>query len=71
VASEASAREAKPTHDMDPSEVLVIGSWAYAGMGWLTDGDKALAREAADAARQWRQDRARDRNTPPTGRSTS
>ena len=61
----------KPTDDIDPSEVLVIGSWAYAGMGWLTDGDKALAREAADAARQWRQDRARDRNSPPTEGSTS
>ncbi|MCC4267008.1 MULTISPECIES: replication initiator [Microbacterium] len=61
----------KPTEEINPDEVLVIGSWAYAGMGWLTDGDKALAREAADAARQWRHDRARDRNTPPTERSTT
>lgn len=61
----------KPTEEISPDEVLVIGSWAYAGMGWLTDGDRALAREAADAARQWRHDRARDRKTPPTGRSTT
>lgn len=61
----------KPTEAISPDEVLVIGSWAYAGMGWLTDGDKALAREAADAARQWRHDRARHRNTPPTERSTT
>lgn len=60
----------KPTEEISRDEVLVIGSWAYAGMGWLTDGDKALAREAANAARQWRHDRARDRNTPPTERST-
>ena len=28
---------------------LVIGSWRFAGMGWLTSGDAALA--AASAAR--------------------
>lgn len=61
----------KPTEDISPGEVLVIGSWSYVGMGWLTDGDRALAREAADAARQWRYDRARDRTTPPTERSTT
>jgi hypothetical protein len=33
--------------DMDTT--LVIGSWRYAGMGWLTTGDAALA--AASAAR--------------------
>lgn len=61
--------KAKPNDDVAVDEVLVIGSWAYAGMGWLTDGDKALATEAADAARQWRDQRARDRRTPPTERS--
>ncbi|WP_447586949.1 replication initiator [Microbacterium lacticum] len=61
----------KPAEEISPDEVLVIGSWAYAGMGWLTDGDKALASEAASAARQWRHDRARNRNTPPTERSTT
>ena len=61
----------KPTEEIAVDEVLVIGSWAYAGMGWLTDGDKALAREAADAARQWRHDRARERNNRPKERSTT
>lgn len=51
----------KPTEDVAAEEILVIGSWAYAGMGWLTDGDKALATEAANAAREWRNDRARAR----------
>lgn len=55
----------KPTEGIAPDEVLVIGSWSYAGMGWLTDGDRALATEAADAARQWRQQRAHDRKNPP------
>ena len=50
---------------------LVIGTWAYAGMGWLNEGDRALATGAADAARQWREDRARDRRTQPTERSKS
>jgi hypothetical protein len=39
-------------HDVD--EVLVIGSWSFAGMGWRTEGDRALAVEAARAAREWR-----------------
>lgn len=59
----------KPNEKVAADEVLVIGSWSYAGMGWLTDGDKALATEAADAARHWRDQRARDRRTPTTERS--
>lgn len=39
-------------HDVD--DVLVIGSWSFAGMGWRTEGDRALAVEAARAAREWR-----------------
>ncbi|MFT4213871.1 MAG: replication initiation protein [Microbacterium sp.] len=39
-------------HDVE--EVLVIGSWSFAGMGWRSDGDRALATEAARAAREWR-----------------
>lgn len=39
-------------HEVD--EVLVIGSWSFAGMGWRSDGDRALAVEAARAAREWR-----------------
>lgn len=38
----------------DVDEVLVIGSWSFAGMGWRTEGDRALAVEAARAAREWR-----------------
>ncbi|WP_409366240.1 replication initiator [Microbacterium resistens] len=39
-------------HEVD--EVLVIGSWSFAGMGWRSDGDRALAVEAARVAREWR-----------------
>lgn len=60
-----------PTDDVATDDVLVIGSWAYAGMGWLTDGDRALATEAAGAAREWRSERARDRQPRFTERSTS
>ena len=61
----------RPNDEIGPDEVLVIGSWSYAGMGWLTDGDQALATEAADAARHWRQQRARDRRTTHNERSTT
>lgn len=63
--------KAKPTENIATDEVLVIGSWSYAGMGWLTDGDRTLAFEAADAARQWRTERAPDRNHQPNDRSTT
>lgn len=52
----------KTTVEAAADEILVIGSWAYAGMGWLTEGDKALADEAANAAREWRNDKARTRS---------
>ena len=32
-------------HELE--DVLVIGSWSFAGMGWRTAGDRALAIEAA------------------------
>lgn len=60
----------QPTREVGPDEVLVIGSWSYAGMGWLSEGDKALATEAADATRQWRNERSQQRRTPPPDRST-
>ena len=31
--------------------MLVVGSWRFAGMGWLTNGDAALAADAAARAR--------------------
>jgi hypothetical protein len=63
--------KASPSEQVQPDEILVIGSWAYAGMGWLSDGDRALATEAAAAAREWRNDRARERRNPPNTRSTT
>ncbi len=39
-------------HDQDHDQLeptLVVGSWRFAGIGWLTTGDAALA--AASAAR--------------------
>lgn len=35
-------------------EILVIGSWRFAGMGWLTNGDAALAADTAARARERR-----------------
>lgn len=40
-----------------PDEVLVIGSWSFAGMGWLSEGDRALALEASRSLRDWRDGR--------------
>jgi hypothetical protein len=40
--------------DDDPDTVLVVGTWTYAGTGWRTTADAALARAAADAARSRR-----------------
>ena len=34
---------------LDEDSTLIVGSWRFAGMGWLTSGDAALA--AASAAR--------------------
>ena len=45
---ESSTGWADQDHDLDET-TLVIGSWRFAGMGWLTTGDAALA--AASAAR--------------------
>lgn len=39
--------------------VLVIGAWTYAGTGWRTTADAALALAAADAARSRRPARTR------------
>jgi hypothetical protein len=37
---------------------LVVGSWSFAGIGWDTEGDVALARAAAARAREYAQHRA-------------
>jgi hypothetical protein len=46
---------------------LVVGSWRFAGMGWLTDGDAALAAASAARARAHRQQRAAARRLPAAG----
>lgn len=55
---------------IEVEEVLVIGAWSFAGMGWLNEGDRALAIEAARAAREWR-DARRVRFTEAKGESNA
>ena len=43
--------ERPPVVSLDEDTTLVIGSWRYAGMGWLTTGDAALAMASAARAR--------------------
>jgi len=40
---------------------LVIGSWRFAGMGWLTDDDAALAMAAATHALERASSKRRER----------
>ena len=42
----------------DDDTTLVVGSWVFAGTGWNTDGDTALALAAAARAREYAQQRA-------------
>ena len=46
----------------------MIGNWAFAGIGWRTAGDAALAAESAALAREYadqqRQRRAADQISP-------
>jgi hypothetical protein len=53
-ASASSARPEPVPRDDEPETVLVVGSWTYAGTGWRTTADAALALAAADAARSRR-----------------
>ena len=55
-ARSAAMRRANATAapDEEPETVLVVGSWTYAGTGWRTTADAALALAAADAARSRR-----------------
>jgi hypothetical protein len=39
--------------DQDDETVLVIGEWAYAGNGWLCEGDRVLANASAARAREY------------------
>ncbi|NRD08858.1 replication initiator [Rathayibacter agropyri] len=49
--------------DLDDDTTLVIGQWSFAGMGWLTNGDAALAAEAAAHAREWADNRRQQKKT--------
>ena len=42
----------------DDDTTLVVGSWVFAGTGWNTEGDTALALAAAARAREYAQERA-------------
>ena len=55
------AMEAQLLADDDIETTLVIGHWAYAGTGWDTPGDTALATAAASRAREYARERAVDR----------
>jgi hypothetical protein len=39
---------------VDEDTTLVVGSWRFVGMGWLTNGDAALAADTAARAREHR-----------------
>jgi hypothetical protein len=43
---------------VDEGTTLVVGSWRFVGMGWLTNGDAALAADTAARAREHRMARA-------------
>jgi hypothetical protein len=53
-ASSSSARPEQSSLEDETDTVLVVGSWTYAGTGWRTTADAALALAAADAARSRR-----------------
>ncbi|MDF2144658.1 replication initiator [Knoellia sp. p5-6-4] len=47
--------EAELMADEDEETTLVIGQWAFAGTGWETPGDAAMAKAAAARAREYAQ----------------
>jgi hypothetical protein len=49
------AGPARELADADLDTTLVIGRWEFAGLGYLTSGDAALALSAAARARERRQ----------------
>ncbi|AZZ49692.1 replication initiation protein [Rathayibacter rathayi] len=49
--------------ELDDETTLVVAQWSFAGMGWLTNGDAALAAEAAAHAREWNDQRREQMKT--------
>ena len=49
------AEQARELADDEQDTTLVVASWEFAGVGYLTDGDTALALSAAARARERRQ----------------
>jgi hypothetical protein len=49
--------------EVDEDTTLVVGSWRFVGMGWLTNGDAALAADTAARAREHRMAKAVARRT--------
>jgi len=43
---------------VEDDTTLVVGSWRFVGMGWLTNGDAALAADTAARAREHRMAKA-------------
>lgn len=58
IAVDLAAMEAQLLADDEDETTLVVGSWSFAGIGWDTEGDVALARAAAARAREYAQHRA-------------
>lgn len=52
----------------DDETTLVIGTWSFAGKGWPTQGDAALAIAATNRAREYAKWRAEQRNSPRSGK---
>lgn len=63
--------EAELLADDADETTVVIGSWAYAGSGWASDGETALAVAAAARAREYAQERAEQKRTKKTSTTTT
>ena len=59
--------EAQLLADDEDETTLVIGSWAFAGIGWETEGDVELARASAARAREYAQHRAQTKRVVGQG----
>jgi hypothetical protein len=64
------ALEADLLADDEDETTLVIGHWTYAGTGWATEGQTALANAAAARAREHARERARTSRSHPSKEET-